>query len=73
MNISPLINIDDVIELDSSSYCENVQLNTSSSNSSFSLIYVASVSGCFQSLSAEKISLNLKLNKKKLDEYWCER
>ncbi|CAF1331258.1 unnamed protein product [Rotaria sordida] len=64
MNISPLLNIDDVIELDSSPNCENVQLNASSSNSSFSSIHLASVSGFFQSLYADKISSNLKLNKK---------
>ncbi|CAF0770997.1 unnamed protein product [Rotaria sordida] len=43
MNIFPLINIADVIEFDSSSYCENVQLNASSSNSSFPSIYLASI------------------------------
>jgi len=64
MNISPLLNMHDIIDLDSSSNPTDVQQIPSSPSSSSNSSSSSNVSGSFQHLSAEIITANLKFNKK---------
>jgi hypothetical protein len=69
MNSYSLLDLHDVVDLDSSSDSTDVQQTTSSSVVSCSSAH----SGSLQSLSAENIALKLKLNKKVLIRFGSVR
>ncbi|CAF1003117.1 unnamed protein product [Adineta steineri] len=64
MNISPVPNIHNTIELDSSSDSNDDHRSTSSSTALYSSTHSLTNSDSSQSLSAENIASKLKVNKK---------